>query len=251
MSKSPVLPLNPLQQSIIGNVKRVPMISGITKNDGTFFLLTNPAVKAAVVKDDLILMMKSMGLLLEHFDEEDINIANIMRRFYVSEGSFEANIMNVIEMHTDSWFWSPSAEVTKLHSKVAPVFPYVLNERCTEVSVSFFLGGENKDYGVGHIEDVSCIFKASPPYEFIGDLTVSGSKVSQAMVKTWTNFAKFKNPSPLHCSDPAWPKGEVMFFETDSGVKKNETDIVNLKARTLLWDRLWWGPLEKKIQPEA
>merc|ERR1712179_45506 len=251
LSKSPVLPLNPLQQSVIGNVKKVPMISGITKNDGTFFLLTNPTVKTAVEKNDLILMMKTMGLALEHFEEEGVNIANIMKRFYLSEGSFEANMMNVIEMQTDSWFWSPSSEVTKLHSKVAPVYPYVLNERCTEISWSTFFGGGNKDFGVSHIDDVSCIFKSSPPYEFIGDLTVSGSKVSQAMVGHWTNFAKFKNPSPHHCSEPRWPQEEIMFYETDSGLKNNETDVANLKARALLWERLWWGPLEKRIQPEA
>jgi len=192
--------------------------------------------------------MKTMGLSFEHFREEDVNIVNIMKRFYLSEGSFEVNEKNLIEMLTDSKYGSPSAELTKLHSKVAPVFPYVLNERCTEASWSSLFVGGNKDYGVCHIDDLSCIFKASPPYEFIGNLSAQGIKVSQAMVKSWTNFAKFKHPSPYLSSDPEWPAGEVMFFETYSSLQRNETELDNVKARTMLWDRVWWGPLEKEIE---
>ena len=91
-----------------------------------------------------------------------------MKRFYLSEGSYEDNEKNLLAMATDSWFGSPAAEVVKLHTKVAPVFPYVLNERCIDLSYSTLFGGGAKDYGVSHADDLNCIFQ---PFPTFGGLT--------------------------------------------------------------------------------
>jgi len=246
VSQSPVLPYNPLQQLTVGNVKKVPMITGMTKDDGGLILIIDQSVKNTFEEDNSTELMKTMGLFLENINENDVDIIDVMKRFYFSEGSYEDNENNLMEMQTDAWFGSPSAEVLKLHSKVAPVFPYVLNERCTELSWSSLFGGGDKDYGVAHADDLNCIFTPFPPF---GSLTESGSMVSQAMVKSWTNFAKFENPSPYLSSEPHWSNGEIMFFEAESGLKKNSTQLADLEARMLLWDKLWWEPLEEKVNP--
>ena len=69
-----------------------------------------------------------------------------MQRFYLSEGSYDDNEKNLLAMATDSWFGSPAAEVVKLHTKVALVFLYVLNERCIDLSYSTLFGGGAKEF---------------------------------------------------------------------------------------------------------
>jgi hypothetical protein len=174
--------------------------------------------------------------------EEDVKIENVLRRFYLSNGSYDDNERNLIDMATDSVFASPAAEVAKLHKKVAPVFPYVLNQRCTDLSFSAFYEEGGKDYGVAHADDANCIFV------LFGTLTEAGNRTSQAMIRSWTNFAKFENPSPYLSSQPEWPMGEMMFFEGESGLKKNKTQLNDLLARLMLWDKLYWEPLEDRVK---
>ena len=71
---------------------------------------------------------------------------------------------------------------------------------------------------------------------------------SQAMIRSWTNFAKFENPSPYLNSQPEWPKEEMVFFEPKSGLKSNETQLKDLLARLMLWDKLYWEPLEDNVE---
>ena len=63
-------------------------------------------------------------------------------------------------MATNSVFASPVAEVAKLHEKV---FPYILNERCTDFSNSVFYGGGDKDYGVAYADDLRLYFFTRSP----------------------------------------------------------------------------------------
>ena len=245
-SPRPALPYNPLQQLLVGNVKKVPMVLGTNKNDGGLDLTSNrwlqTNVKNALKENNSTKLRKYFGLRTMNVSEEDVKIVNVMKRFYLSEGSYDDNEKNLIEMATDSVFASPAAEVTKLHKKVAPVFPYVLNERCTDLSFSVFYGGGDKDYGVAHADDANCIF------HLFGTLTESGNMTSQAMIRSWTNFAKFENPSPYLSSQPEWPKGEMMFFESESGIKDNKTQFKDLLSRLMLWDKLYWEPLEDKVK---
>ena len=219
------------------------MIVGTTKDDGGIVIILDPRVKAGFEGNSSNTLGSTLGLATQNVTKEEIKIVDIMKRFYLSEGSYDDNEKNLIEMETDSWFASPAAEVTKLHMKLAPVFPYILNERCTIFSFSFVYGGGFKDYGVSHADDLNCLFQ---PFPTFGNLTESGEKNSKAMVTSWTNFAKFGNPSPYLTSEPQWPKGEVMFFEEESGLKKNETQLENLMARMLLWDKIYWVDMEDK-----
>ena len=43
-SPNPALPYNPLQQLSVGNVKKVPMIVGTTKDDGGLIIIIDPSV---------------------------------------------------------------------------------------------------------------------------------------------------------------------------------------------------------------
>ena len=49
-----------------------------------------------------------------------MKIVNVMKRFYLSKGSYDDNEKNLIDRATDSVFASPVAEVAKLHEKVFP-----------------------------------------------------------------------------------------------------------------------------------
>jgi len=241
VSSNPVLPYNPLQQLMTGNVKKLPMIGGITKDDGGLILMIDTNLRAAFEENNSSQLIKSLGM--EDQPEGNKLMASALRRFYTTEGSYDENKWSIIEMATDAWFGSPMAEVMKHHSKVARVFPYVLNERCTDFSFSSLMGGNEEDFGVTHADDLNCVFK---PYPLLGELNESGKLTSAAMVTSWTNFAKFEDPSPYLSSVPSWPAGEMMYFEKESGIKKNESQHENLLMRNMFWDRMVWKPLEEK-----
>merc|ERR1711892_5559 len=244
-SPSPALPYNPLQQLTVGNFKKVPLILGITKDDGGLILLIDPRMKEAFEENNTTLLMNTLGLATYYgsqgITDEKEQIVNVMKRFYLSEGSYDDNEKNLIDMATDSWFGSCAAEVSKLHQKFASVFPYILNERCSDFSFASFYGAGSKDYGVSHADDLNCLFKPAPIF---GSISEAGQLTSKAMLQSWTNFAKYEDPSPYLSSEPAWPKGELMFFEEESGLKKNESQLENILARMLLWDKMYWEPLE-------
>ena len=244
-SPSPALPYNPLQQLTVGNFKKVPLILGITKDDGGLILLIDPRMKEAFEENNTTLLMNTLGLATYYgsqgITDEKEQIVNVMKRFYLSEGSYDDNEKNLIDMATDSWFGSCAAEVSKLHQKFASVFPYILNERCSDFSFASFYGAGSKDYGVSHADDLNCLFK---PAQIFGSISEAGQLTSKAMLQSWTNFAKYEDPSPYLSSEPAWPKGELMFFEEESGLKKNESQLENILARMLLWDKMYWEPLE-------
>merc|ERR1712215_176263 len=60
-STNPVLPYNPLQQLTVGNVKKVPMIVGITNDDG-LILIADPGIKEAFDETNTTKLMGSLGL---------------------------------------------------------------------------------------------------------------------------------------------------------------------------------------------
>ena len=115
-SLSPVLPDNPLQLLTEENVKKVPIIVGITKDDGVLTIILDPRLKHAFEFESTSTLMTTMGLATKNITEEDIRAVNVMKRFYLSEGSYEDNEKNLLAMATDSWFGSPAAEVAKLHT---------------------------------------------------------------------------------------------------------------------------------------
>ena len=61
LSPSPVLPYDPLQQLTVGNVKKVPMIAGITKDDGGLILIIDPTIKTAFEENNTTELTRSMG----------------------------------------------------------------------------------------------------------------------------------------------------------------------------------------------
>ena len=136
-SLSPVLPENPLQVLMAGKMKKIPLIVGITKDDGGLAVMVDQRWRPAFESGETSDMAAPMGLIGS--SEENINIATIFRRFYFSEGNFDENEQNIMEQSTDTYFGSPAAELSKFHSKVAPVFPFVLNQRCTDFSISALL----------------------------------------------------------------------------------------------------------------
>jgi len=248
-SASPLLPYNPLQQLVSGNVKKVPIIVGITKDDGALNILSDPNVKKSHEDDNSTLLTLSLGLASTDVSEKDVSVVDLLKRFYLTNDSYEDNEKNYLEMFTDGWFGSPASQVAKHHSNVAPVFPYILNERCTQFSFSVYYGGAvDKDYGVAHADDINCIFQ---PYPTFDRFTEPGNLTSQTMIKSWTNFAKFENPSPYLSSEPTWPTGEIMFFQSKSGVDTNKSQLMDTTARAMLWEKLFWRDLEDDVKVPA
>merc|ERR1712037_802877 len=110
-------------------------------------------------------------------------------------GSFEENLPAITDLHFDAIYASPADMVSTLHGKEAPVYSYLLNSRCNDVSTaSLFSTMDVTEDLVFHGDDIPCIFK--PDGKVFGEQRPSQAKTSRAVVRAWANFAKHLQPEP-------------------------------------------------------
>ena len=72
------------------------------------------------------------------------------------------------------------------------MYRYLLTERCDNVSFGLLYGLPNiTDDLVSHADDLPCLFQSKGAYGLLEGQSSEQRKTSQAMVKAWTNFAKY------------------------------------------------------------
>jgi hypothetical protein len=83
-----------------------------------------------------------------------------------------------------------SPQVSSLHSRHAPTYSYLLATRCSSVSLQTIFGVPDVPEDlVPHGDDLPCIFKDEDGH--LPEYTDARVNTSRAMVKAWTNFAKY------------------------------------------------------------
>jgi len=126
----------------------------------------------------------------QHADatEEVLEYCNQAAAFYL-EGSIDNynydHIDGIVKMLSDAWFWYSADDWARLALKNnINTFQYIFSYE------GFF--GFVPGHGVSHADEVIYIFGGALSSIMPSD----DAQVSQDMIKWWTNFAKFGNPTP-------------------------------------------------------
>ena len=256
LSAKPVLPFDPLQQLVSGAFHKVPLIVGVTKDDGAvveaFRDLLEEVFEAGGKESwsQLALGAKLGNVTLT----ERLIVSHYLGR--KQSGSFEENLPAIKDLHFDAIYASPAHMVSTLHGREAPVYSYLLNSRCNDVSTASLFGEMDVTEDlVFHGDDIPCIFK--PDGKVFGDQRPSQAETSRAMVRAWANFAKYLEPKPSVSWDLTgnrWnPGGRPMLFQTQSAVlteqEEEKQPYKSRKDRLELWSSVYWR--EKKREIEA
>ena len=203
-SSSPFLPLDPLTALMTGKFSHVPYISGFVKNEGA---LVGLAVKYSGKSGQEILgVVQETGPHLPYsILMTDQRLKRLATRFYNhSEGDTEVEQERpAMDLITDSWFGSFDQKSVELMSRYSKhVYNFYLTQQ-TNNSL-FSPGAELVVYTPTHGDDLPFIVNEKTVEDAEG-LSEEERSTSRHMIRYWTNFAKYGEPSPVGRGEvPTW-----------------------------------------------
>lgn len=238
---NPFLPAEPRKLLHNGNFAKVPMIIGYNSDEGLIkhvFSGTNDDPSdvdyTEYVPNDLNPNNNS--------ELKEI-IAKEIRNFYNSRNYHGDKIQKEIDSFTDSYFLS--GIYTTLRARLAasrsPIYFYRFSMNTTLNLVKNINPKTAKRDGASHADDVFYLFKehSAPPIK-------PGSIEDQCvdrMVKMWTNFAKYGDPTPkkhldstLNVKWPAAKIGALHYLEIGNTLNLGKMPD---KDRIEFWDKLY------------
>jgi len=213
-SRSPFLPEDPRKLLETGDFNLVPWMSGVTEEEGAFFI---PGVSK---KQKFVRGLFSGNLALWSLFADvagasesrildcgvkALEVAAEVYAFYVGNGTVGYdNLLPLARVITDRAFTAPASEEMRLASAHTPVYKYVLDHKGPgRLSIADVLGIKSPDLGVTHVDDLLYLFNDdiqpippadSPTYTMI-----------RFMVSLWTSFARTGRPSSTVLPMPDWP----------------------------------------------
>ncbi|XP_063961899.1 acetylcholinesterase-like [Lytechinus pictus] len=208
-------PINLYEQN---DFKRCPVLTGVSKDDGTLFLrflfasslhLPRPTLNSTGL-EELI-----RGLMAPYGVTDDILIAAILQQYTdwsIVENPSADLMPSFIEFAGDHRFACPSDQFVRYHAGVGDtVFKYFLTHEPSRSRL-----GLPDWFGAGHAEEITFVFGLPfiehLPLRGLDQMTDEEKKLSVKMMKLWTNFAKFGDPTSG--ADPSeglgtWPSFTV------------------------------------------
>lgn len=137
-------------------------------------------------------------------DSDDETVATIIRRYYLGK-SRDINVEgqadgDLLDLFTDLGMSLGVAEAAQYHSEIAtrPTFLYELTHRPSLSFSSLYASGTGftgLDFGVSFSDDLFFLFHGLNRVNALR--TEDDRQTSETMVKLWTNFAKYGDPTPF------------------------------------------------------
>ncbi|XP_030754509.1 venom carboxylesterase-6-like [Sitophilus oryzae] len=183
---------HPVEAVKKGKSAPVPMIVGITKNDG--------ALRAAgLIRNDQLLeelnkefdKIVPVSLIYEKTAHNVSLITKEIKKFYFKNEKIDWSKRNeLVDMYTDGWFLNCADETVQLHRKFTkdPVYYYMFSHRGV-ASFSKIFGGGEEDYGVCHADDLQYLFPVGDGLFPDKTPTESDKHVSKLFTSLFANFA--------------------------------------------------------------
>lgn len=186
-----------------GTMNNVDLIIGVNKDEGLhviFDILRDPLndTNYAKVRDDWETYGPYM-LFDEHADEvtEDVvGYSNEAAAFYLSGGienyNYE-NLQGIVNMYSDAWYWYTTDDWARLAvQNHLTTYRYIFSHDSL-YGLLLLAGIPNSgNYGVCHGDELMLLFGGT----LNSLLPYADRKVSEDMLKWWTNFAKYGDPTP-------------------------------------------------------
>lgn len=228
-----------------GNYNKVPIIIGSNNIEGAVIQF---------VKDDFYdfeKYNKNVSLLvpksLAGEDPQSKNIGNKLLKFYLGGDELlrEDTRAQYLQLISDYYFLYHVNKTVRLHSQYSheyPIYYYLLTyagEWCVPESLNFF-------NSLGHCAEIPFVFGIKVPGK-LNEAVCKGSrdsiKTRSRVVKMWTNFAKYGNPTPASDDpllqitwDPVQSSEKLNYLSIGSELTKGRNPFLE---RMQFWDQLY------------
>ncbi|CAG9859234.1 unnamed protein product [Phyllotreta striolata] len=196
-TKNPFLPDHPLNIIKSGKSMDVPIIIGVTSDDGGLktsgYKNANLLEEFAEKFDEIV----PVSLFYDRTEKDYQKMTNKIKNFYFSGKKIQDSIKDVTDLYTDGWFFKCSDDIARLYTKYykQPVYFYVFGYKGSS-SFSKIFGGGNEHYGTIHADDLQYLFPVGDGLFPDVPPTESDKRIAKVFTTLWTNFAKTGNPTP-------------------------------------------------------
>ncbi|XP_035709632.1 venom carboxylesterase-6 [Folsomia candida] len=236
---------DPLKTLFDGTFNKVPLITGITSDEG-IFISANVVLNNATL---LELMNNEWGRVspstfLYHATARDpCSLSTKIRDFYFQDQEIsKVNGQKLIDLYSDRWFFHCTRQGALLYAKHAPVYIYYLTHRGEHTFDAFEMTKDSNGLkGPTHADDLIYQF---PMPEWVPPLTKGSldEDFSKKIVGMWTSFAK-NDGRPKPWGDvEEWPQLKVsetpmrwLHLDNDLSIQPEHADFTK---RMEFWDKL-------------
>ncbi|XP_049778162.1 LOW QUALITY PROTEIN: juvenile hormone esterase-like [Schistocerca cancellata] len=176
-----------IQTLIDGRFHRVPIMTGVTSGE-LGYKMVNDTEKVEILNNEFV---KSVAPCLHLATAQQQQEAALkMRDFYFGNGTVSVdNPDPVVDFNNDMMFFEPADALVRKVSELSdtPVFYYEFDYRGKIV--------QSTNWGVNHAGDIFVLFVRDDTVCNL-DPESEEDQVRRNMVRYWTNFAKYGNPTP-------------------------------------------------------
>ncbi|RZC35598.1 COesterase and/or Abhydrolase 3 domain containing protein [Asbolus verrucosus] len=175
-----------------GNVVAVPLLIGMTSEEALSFNRNADTLKSAMAAYDQNLAWLVPNDMQITDEANRTEIGRLIREIYTEGEPLAEHLGDGVRYSSDTSFTRSVIKHAELHSKVATTFFY-------QFSYDGQLGGNDVHYdgaeNVAHSEDNRYIFCSGNGCD-VGGYPESDQITAERMISIWTNFAKYRNPTP-------------------------------------------------------
>ena len=252
-ASNPVLPDDPEVLLSTGQFNSdVQVIVGTTKDEGILWFMSQ--LIGLSTWEDYKNTFDTAGIQQLFFmwgidpTPEDIEKAHKVVDYYV--GSFD----NINEDHKEGLF-QMATDALMTHGNYRTidfmvkngmvVYPYMLTYQGA-FTIPMIYGYQGEGVGICHGDDL--LYQWDPAlkleYGWDGHLNGEDTLVRDTIIRAWTNFAKYGDPTPPDSGLPSWTPqgaGEQYYWNIlgPKPVMTSEVDLNNITARVAFWNSIW------------
>jgi carboxylesterase type B len=251
------MPQHPYITMKTGNQKDLPFIIGITKHDGGYRLRK--------VWDELVEEGEDwesygphrlLDVPYDKISDYDKLLAQVVRHFYMGPKEMKPDPDNskaLMQMFTDAVYRSPTNKILELldEERVSHLFSYEITHKPSKSHLQDFevvaraADDKDEEFAVVHGDDLLFLFDNVKEHLQGAVKTEDDKRTRKALVKMWTNFAKYEDPTPYRNPNmPPWdPYDKTTRAYLAIGPKpKQMTKSHN--AAMYFWERMYWQDLD-------
>ncbi|XP_063925055.1 carboxylic ester hydrolase-like isoform X1 [Zophobas morio] len=175
-----------------GNVIRVPILIGITSEENIGFNQDEEVLRAKMAAYDENLSWIVPNDMVIFDETKRIEMGGLIRDLYTGGEPLADHLGDGVRYSSDNSFTRSVIKHAELFSKVSETYFYQLSyDGEMPGGTTYYEGAET----VGHGEDIAYLFCSGEECRGTG-YPESDTTTRQRLIKLWTDFAKYRNPTP-------------------------------------------------------
>ncbi|KAK9888319.1 hypothetical protein WA026_000578 [Henosepilachna vigintioctopunctata] len=230
-----------------GDFNQVPVLMGLNANESVFFHRVISLAKPFLIGYDIDPSFQTPPAMNISNHTAAVEVGEIIRQFYLGpNGKFsKADLNDLIEFTNHDYFTRPIHKSASLMAKHIPLYYYYFSYEGILSRDGLPEDSKHKEIrGVGHLEETFYIFNKE------GNISKLKTDylVRERMLKLWTNFAKYGNPTPTReelLNNLLWPTVSPLEGQKMEYLEINETLSLRDSFNEDIYIQ-WWEDMFRK-----